>query len=79
MNTKPRDPKPMGEEDDSYLKPGMKDESETTHKIGVPKPVKPFAGNLAKKIPAGKPKPNLGVKTLGGKQKALRSAMKKAK
>lgn len=50
MLGKPGNPKPMpiGEEDDSYLKPGMKDENESTHKIGRPTPVKAISNQKQK-------------------------------
>lgn len=95
MIGKPKDPRPMptGEEDDSYLKPGMKDENESGHKIGtmpVAKPKKAI-GDLVRKLPTPKgkitpmPKPIPGKgpgakpipNAVAGKQGALRKMLKK--
>lgn len=93
MLGKPKDPRPMptGEEDDSYLKPGMKDENESGHKIGtmpVAKPKKAI-GDLVRKLPTPKgkiapmPKPRIksddarGMKPYISKVNANKAALRK--
>jgi hypothetical protein len=51
MIARPKDPRPIGEEDDSYLKPGMKDENEKAHKIGIHTPVKKIPIKKAMSVP----------------------------
>jgi len=81
MISKPKDPRPIGEEDDSYLKPGMKDENESTHKVGRPTPVKPMPVKKNGLVKGVKPMPVKknglvkGVKPMAGKVRALREAM----
>lgn len=59
MITRPKTVTKGMEEDDSYLKPGMKDENEKAHKIGVPTPVKKMPvkkAMSAPKVPAAQAK-----------------------
>ena len=65
----------MREEDDSYLKPGMKDENEGVHKVGRPKPIKPMPVKPGGPVKKFLPKP---AKPGDGKKRALREAMLKS-